>query len=188
MLRRSAELVTSAELLIVAAIGPVLLFPTPTRLLVLVVVPLLWFCAWLTTGRAIPRTPLNLALWLLLTMVAVSLYATFDVRFSLGKVSGVILGALLFWAVTRCITTRERLSLGVAAFLLAGGGLPIIGLLGTNWPDKIPMLGAVIRRLPKPFAACPAPRKVSSQTRWPVAWCCSHHYKSRWPPEDGRDG
>ena len=155
MLHRFAGLITAAELLVVAAIAPALLFPTPTRLLVLMAVPIVWSCATLTTGRAVPRTPLNISLCFLLGMVAVSLYATFDVRFSLGKVSGVILGALLFWAVTRWITTRERLLLGVAAFLLAGGGLAIIGLLGTNWIDKFPMLGAVIRRLPKAIRGVP---------------------------------
>ena len=94
------------------------------------------------TGVA--RRSRQAALWVLLVMVAVSLYATFDVRFSLGKVSGVILGVLLFWAVTRWITTRERLALGLVAFLLADGGLAVIGLLGTNWIDKFPLLGAVI--------------------------------------------
>ena len=98
---------------------------------------------------------MTLVLWLLVTMVAVSLYATFDVRFSLGKVSGVILGVMLFWAVTRSITTRERLALGVAAFLLAGGGLAIIGLLGTNWIDKFPVFGSVIDRLPKAIRGVP---------------------------------
>ncbi len=155
MLRRSATLITSLELLALAAIAPVLLFPSPTRLLVLLVVPVLWWCARLTTGRAVPLTPLNVAIWLLLTMVTVSLYATFDIQFSLGKVSGVILGVLQFWAVTRWITTRERLSLGVAAFLIAGGGLAIIGLIGTNWIDKFPLFGAVIRHLPKAIRGVP---------------------------------
>ena len=155
MLQRCARLIASAELPIVAAIAPVLLFPTPNRLVSLLVVPVVWLCAWMASGRAIPRTPLNLALWLLLTMVAVSLYATFDVRFSLGKVSGVVLGVLVFWAVTRWITTRERLSLGLIAFVLAGGALAVIGLLGTSWFDKFPMLGMVIRRLPKAIRGVP---------------------------------
>ena len=155
MRQRCAKLIASAELPIIAAIAPVLLFPTPTRLLALFVVPLSWFCAWLTTGRVIPRTPLNLALWLLLTMAAVSLYATFDVRFSLGKVSGLILGVLLFWAVSRWITTRERLAIGLAAFLLAGGALAILGVLGTNWIEKFSVFGAIVELLPKAIRGIP---------------------------------
>jgi len=83
------------------------------------------------------------------------LYATFDIRFSLGKVSGVVLGVLLFWAVVRWTRTRERLTLALAAFLLAGGGLAIIGLLGTNWFDKFPVLGAVVSRLPRAIRGVP---------------------------------
>jgi putative inorganic carbon (HCO3(-)) transporter len=75
---------------------------------------------------------MNASLGLMMAMVGVSLYATFDIRFSLGKVSGVILGLLLFWAVVRWLTTPERLKIGVAAFLAAGGGLAVVGLLGTD--------------------------------------------------------
>jgi putative inorganic carbon (HCO3(-)) transporter len=152
---RAAELIASGEMLIVAAIAPALLFPTPTRLRSLFVVPLVWFCAWRTTGRAIPRTPLNVALGLMLAMVLVSLYATFDVRYSLGKVSGVILGVLCFWSVTRWITTRERLTLGVMAFVFAGSALAIAGLLGTSWFDRFPLLSAFIRRLPRVIRGMP---------------------------------
>jgi len=139
----------------VLALAPALLFPTPTRLLVLSVVPVLWLCALHATGRLVPATPLNVALWVLLIMVGVSLYATFDTRFSLGKVSGVVLGVLLFWVVVRWTTTRERLTRALAAFLLAGGGLAIVGLLGTNWFDKFPALGAVVDRLPKAIRGVP---------------------------------
>jgi putative inorganic carbon (HCO3(-)) transporter len=155
LINRAAQLITSAELPIFAAIAPALLFPTPTRLLVLVVVPIVWGCAWTVTGHAIPPTPLNVALWLLLAMVAVSLYATFDIRFSLGKVSGVILGVLVFWAVTRWVTTPRRLALATAAFVLAGAGLAVIGLLGANWFDKFSLFRPVLARLPRAIRGVP---------------------------------
>jgi putative inorganic carbon (HCO3(-)) transporter len=83
-------------------------------------------------------------------MVGVSLWATYDPRFSLGKVSGVVLGVVLYWAVVRWITTSERLRLGLAIFVVAGAALAIFGLLGTEWrPDKFRVFTPVIRRLPK---------------------------------------
>jgi putative inorganic carbon (hco3(-)) transporter len=98
---------------------------------------------------------MNAALWVLLTMTGVSLYATFDVRFSLGKISGVLLGVLLYWAVTRWMTTASRLRMGTLAFLMAGAGLAVVGLLGTNWIEKFPVLAAVSALLPKAIRGIP---------------------------------
>jgi len=155
MFSRIAKTVTSTESLIVGALAPALLFPTPARLLVLAVVPFLGLCAVRSTGQAVPSTPINAALWCLLAMVAVSLAATFDIRFSLGKVSGVILGVLVFWAACRWITTRERLDVALAVYALAGAALAVIGLLGTNWINKFSILGAVINRLPRAIRGVP---------------------------------
>src|SRR4029077_12535146 len=40
-------------------------------------------------------------------------------------------------------------------FVLAGAGLAIIGLLGTNWLDKFSALGAVVGRLPRAIRGVP---------------------------------
>jgi putative inorganic carbon (HCO3(-)) transporter len=154
-LARAARLISAAELLIVAAIAPALLFPTPTRLLVLALVPLVWTCSWAIGDRCVARTPLNGALGLLLTMVSVSLLATFDVRFSLGKVSGVILGALVLNAVARWATNDAKLRATILAFLAAGGCLAVIGLLGADVSDKFPLLAVASRRLPVAIRGVP---------------------------------
>jgi putative inorganic carbon (HCO3(-)) transporter len=152
---RLVRLVASAELAIVVAIAPALLFPSPGRLAVLAVVPVVWFCARTAGGRVVPRTPLNAAVWLLLAMVVVSLYATFDIRFSLGKVSGVLLGTLLFWASARRLTTSAALKVGTVGFVLAGVGLAIVGLLGANGASKFPVLGVLAARLPVAIRGVP---------------------------------
>ena len=127
---RLAQQIVAIELPILLAIAPALLFPTPRRLLVLIVVPFLWLSARRAGYRPLPRTPLDSALWLMIVMVGVSLWVTVDVRFSLGKVSGVVLGMLLFWAVTRWLTSSRRLQAVAGALLLTGGGLAVVGLLG----------------------------------------------------------
>jgi len=146
--RRVASIVTSAEWLIVCAMAPALLFPTPARLVVLALVPLLWWCAKRATGHGVPPTPLNVALAVLLGMVAVSLFATTDVRASLGKVAGVCLGVPVFWSLKRWITDRRRLDLALMAFVGAGAALALVGLLGTRWMGKFRLLQAVVERLP----------------------------------------
>src|SRR5262245_44241646 len=85
---RWAHTITNFEILALLAISPVLLFPSPGRLVVLAVVPVLLTAARLSTGRALPQTPMNVALWVLLAMVVVSLFVTIDEVVSLGKVCG----------------------------------------------------------------------------------------------------
>src|SRR5712691_6596601 len=98
---RWARTVTNFEIPLLLAISPVLLFPTPGRLVVLPAIPVLLTAAYISTGRVVPRTPMNIALFVLLAMVAVSLFVTIDVVLSLGKVCGMVLGTLLFWAIVR---------------------------------------------------------------------------------------
>jgi putative inorganic carbon (HCO3(-)) transporter len=155
LLGRIAKPVATVELLVLVLISPALLFPTPARMLVLLLIPVVWLCARHADRHMVPPTPLNVALLLLLVMVGVSLIVTFDVRFSLGKVAGVVLGALMFWGVSRWVTTPWRLSVATIAFLVCGGTLAVIGLLGTNWFNKFPLFSGVIERLPKAIRGVP---------------------------------
>jgi putative inorganic carbon (HCO3(-)) transporter len=166
---RVARLVASAELPILLAIAPALLFPTPSRLLVLVAVPIVWLCMKLTDEPIVPRTPMNTALALMLLMVGVSVYATFDVSFSLGKVSGVVLGILLFWATTRALTTVHRLTIGIAVFLLAGASLAIIGTFGVTRLGNTSAADAIIARLPWAIRGVPGAEEGFNPN--PVAGC-----------------
>jgi len=114
----------------------------------LLIVPLFWVIAWTVRGEPIPQTPMNTALFLLVFMVLVSLFATFDISYSLPKVSGVIFGVAFFFAVVRWLISSERLWLGLQIYLIAGGTLAIVGLLGTKWFVKFSGMNAIISRLP----------------------------------------
>ena len=147
--------ISAAEPAIVAAIAPALLFPTRARLIVLAVVPLLMWAQRRTTGRVLPSTPLNLTLLALVCMTLVSLAVTFDRHNSLGKVAGVVLGTLVFWAATRWTNSPARLRIATAVFLSAGAGLALVGLLGTNWFGKFGLLAPIVERLPKAIRGVP---------------------------------
>jgi len=153
--RHLARWVAAIELPFVAAIAPALLMPTPRRLLVLAAVPLIWLAAQQSGRGWVARTPFNLALWLMLGMVGISAYATADILFSLGKIAGVILGTLVFWALCRWLTTPQRLQLGAAAFVLAGVALAVIGLLGVEHPRKFAALSALGALLPRIISGIP---------------------------------
>jgi putative inorganic carbon (hco3(-)) transporter len=152
---RAARLLAATELPFVLGIAPLLLFPTPTRLWVLLLIAPVWIAARIATGRYVPNTPLNISLAVLLAMVGVSVWVTSDMRLSFGKVIGVLLGVLLFWAVVRWVATPARLRLGIAAFMLAGGALAIIGVLGTHWINKFPMFVPLTAMLPSVIRGVP---------------------------------
>ena len=150
-----ARTITRFEIPVLLAISPVLLFPTPGRLVVLVVVPLLLIAGRLSTGHAVPQTPANVTLYVLLAMVLVSLFVTIDVVLSLGKVCGMILGTLLFWAIVRWTTTADRLQFAALVFILAGIGLSMSGLFGANWDNKFAAVGAITSHLPGAIRGVP---------------------------------
>jgi O-antigen ligase len=135
--------------------APALLFPTPLRILLALGVPLAWLGARRSGGTWIPATPLNTSLLVLLAMTGVSLLATFDVVLSLGKVAGVLLGVIVFWAAARWTTTPARLHAAVALFLCSGAGLAILGLLGANWIDKFAPIAEVTAQLPRVIRGIP---------------------------------
>lgn len=145
----------AAEPYVVIAIAPALLFPTPTRLSVVVAVGVTWWACRRVTGHLLPPTPLNASLFVLLAMTGVSLWATYDVQQSLGKVAGVVYGAMVFWAVARWTDSERRVAIITGGFVLAGAGLAVLGLLGTNWFVKFTPLAALLERLPRVIRGVP---------------------------------
>jgi len=159
--------------------APFMLFPSPKRSLAMLVVPALWFLRLIVVKRppppvvseaepssprkprsaicnpqsAIPITPLNLALLLLALMVLVSEWATFDLAYSLPKISGMVLGFGIFFAVAREGKTSRGWWLNLLAYLGMGIGVAALGVFGTRWATtKIVFLAPIVDRLPKLIA------------------------------------
>jgi putative inorganic carbon (HCO3(-)) transporter len=129
---------------------PFLLFPSPSRLLILFIVPGLWIVAWIAGREPLPRTPLNVALLLMFCMVLVSLGATYDVVVSLPKISGMVLGVGVFFAVAREAARPRGWILSSLFFLGIGLGIATLGLFGTSWTtSKMILIGPMAARLPR---------------------------------------
>lgn len=137
------------EAALVFVLAPVFLFPSPRKSLSFVLLPLLFVLHFLARRRLIERSPANGPLALMLLMVLVSLYATYDINLSLPKVAGVLLGASVFFAIINCINSPRLLSLLLAGFILGGIGLSVMGILGTQWTGKVPALGSIAAHLPQ---------------------------------------
>ncbi len=128
---------------------PFLLFPKGYALLALLVLPLLWLIRWSRTGHFIPRTPLDGPVLLILIAILVSLWTTFDLSFSIGKVAGLLLGIVLFYAIIDLSQTKTSLQNVIIAFIIVGLGIALLGLLGTSWSRKFPFVQPVFGLLPE---------------------------------------
>jgi len=140
-------------LLVIAA--PFLLFPRAAWTPVMLIVPFIWVVRRIGRERVIRRTPLDLAILLMMVMVLVSLYATFDIAFSLPKIAGMVLGVAVYYAVAEYADSERRLWIVVGVFLLAGLGVSVVGLLGVNWLTKFPFLSYITTRLPRVIKGLP---------------------------------
>ena len=131
--------------------APFLLFPTPVRSLAMLVVPGFWLLHGIVTRRELlPVTPLNLPILLLAFMVLVSTWATYDLTVSLPKISGMVLGLGVYFAVVResSMSTGWRWSL--LAFLGLGVGVATLSFLGTQWTEsKFLLFNPLTSRFPQ---------------------------------------
>jgi O-antigen ligase len=112
------------------------------------VVPLLWGVRYLARGRLTVRTPLDWPLAILLVMLPVSLWATFDPLLSFPKLCGVFIGIALFYALTNALRTERAIWLGLGLLLLGGVTVAAISLVGTRWStEKVPLLASSLSAL-----------------------------------------
>jgi putative inorganic carbon (hco3(-)) transporter len=164
LIMRLARFVAEWEWLWLLLILPAVLFPNPTRALVLLLLPLLWLARRVATGRFVPASPLNGSVLLLLFMLLVSLYANSDLAFSFSKIAGLAYGVSVFYAVV-VMAGRNGRSFFAALLLFQGLGisLSLLGLITLRWSsNKLPFLKPLLPLIPRQFISLPgAPEGVS---------------------------
>jgi len=170
MTKRIAEWVVRLEWPILAILAPLLLFPDAKRSVALLGIPLIWIARKIARGRFVRRTPLDGAIALMLLMVLVSLYATFDIAFSLPKIAGILLGIAVFYAMVELDARWSRWA--VRVYLAGGLGLALLAILGTQRIGKLPVLSSIISRLPLILRGLPGaeggfqPNEVAGALVW----------------------
>ncbi len=134
-----------------AIIAPFVLFPEPASVVLLLGIILLWALRFSLRGHFIPQTVFNLAILLLLLMLLVSQLVSYDLYFGMPKLFGLIWSIAVFFAVVDYAQYfKHRIWYIVTIFVLAGLGLSILALIGTDWSiqkfyginlvDLLPML------------------------------------------------
>lgn len=154
---------------------PIVLYISVELLPILLIIPLLLLVRRVATGRFVPATTVNGALWLLLLMAGVSLYATYDIGVSLRKVVGLAYGLFLFWALVQHTERRPQHLWGtIGLFILSGWGVVGLALVAGNLQAKVPLLFPLMERifslytfLP-PIARVINPNEIGGALTWLV--------------------
>ena len=138
-------------------VAPVLLFPRVEWIVLGLAVPAIWIGNFWCKKHFVASTPLNLLLFPLLIMVLVSLYATFDVKVSLAKVAGTLLGVFLFFGLVQFIDRGPRLWLGISALCFGGIVFASVSLVVTDWEvnPKVDFLTDLSQMFPIRFRGLP---------------------------------
>jgi len=94
-------------------------------------------------------TPLNIPLLLLELSILISTWATFSVEFSLPKISGVLYSLAWFFSVVHWMRDRKGKSYrALLGFFIIGLGVAGLGLIGTDWREKLPWLKSIVTKIP----------------------------------------
>lgn len=134
------------QLLVLLSLTPVFLFPSRRTLWFILLIPILFVLKIWIKKSLFPRTLLDWPLFLLLFQIFVSCLLVPDLFFSLPKISGVLLGILLYYSLTAVLIDVDSIRLGTVMFLSGGTVFSIIGLLGIKW-DYDSLLFTIARLL-----------------------------------------
>jgi putative inorganic carbon (HCO3(-)) transporter len=187
MIRQGIGWIVRWELLFVALLAPLLLFPGQTHGIAMAGVPLLWGLRWLDERHFIRRTPLDRSICLLLFMVLVSFLVTFDPELSLPKITGVVLGVACYYGIAAQLERPRDIWLGVACMIALGCAVDLVSLIGTSWFDKIPVLSQAAKLLPVAIRGLPGsppegfqPNQIAGALVWLLPLQCALllHYRS----------
>ena len=147
---RIAQWLVRLEIPLFAAIYVYFVISDNVPLAAFGLIALIWLARWWTTGSLLASTPFDWAIVILLVMLPVSLRVTIDMRVSLAKVYGVLLGVIFFYAVIHQIVTRRDLSWAMFWLVLVCIAIALAGLIGTDWAQgKILSASFVYDKLPR---------------------------------------
>ena len=130
-------------------LAPLFLFPRPAFAPAMLVLPLLWWLRKQEKGYFFPRTPLDWPILLMVMMVLVSLFATFNLAFSLPKLAGLLFHIAVFYAVVEAVQSRQGLLQSLGLYLLLGLIVVGLGIISTQWLFKVPLFNNITDRIPR---------------------------------------
>ncbi len=153
-------------------LSPLLLFITAERWWWLLGIPAVWLASWLIRGFPVPATPLNVSAGLIVGMAVVSLLITPEMTLTLPKAAGLFLGLAVLYAIVDVSRQPRGIALIVGGLIVLGLGVSVLGLLGTQWLQKIGPLASITAGLPRFISGLPGaaegfqPNEVAGTLLW----------------------
>ena len=157
-LRRLAGL----EWLLLLGVAPLLMFPSVRPLWTaagLLALAGFWLLRWGACHEPWPVTPLNGALLLFAVMVAVGICVSPLPDLTLPKAAGLVLGLAAFRSLALGVRDRRSFAVALLAFALLGGAIVAVGAVAAQWLEKVPVLTALTRAIPRLIVSLPDLRR-----------------------------
>jgi putative inorganic carbon (HCO3(-)) transporter len=118
-----------------------------------------WVLRWIGTGRPGEETPLDLPLLVLTAMIPVGVWASTLPEQTLPKLTGLILGLATYRATIHAARSDRSLRWSLAVFLAIGLAMAAVGLVGTIWANKLPIVRSLLRDVPQLIRGLPGAEK-----------------------------
>jgi putative inorganic carbon (HCO3(-)) transporter len=130
---KTAKMFDAFYVTAVLCLAPVFLFPSPRYAVAFFMILIFLFLRTFMGGSFIPRTPLDMALLILLVQILISCIIVPDLSFSRGKIAGSTYGIILFYSLVGLLNQEKWINWSLKAFLAIGLIFTIIGVLGLNY-------------------------------------------------------
>ncbi len=108
-----------------------------------------WLLCWKRTGSPWPLSPFNGALLLWGVSVMVGALVSAYPELTLPKLSGLLLGLVVWRFLVLLVGDRSRLWWAVVVLLGIGVGIAFVGFISVRWQTKVPGLGVFLAFLPQ---------------------------------------
>ena len=178
LLCTASAYVLRAELWLLAALTPLLMFPTRVTAACVALLGLPWLARKLKEGRFSKRSPMDGPILLLVIMLPIGLWASMDMQRSLPKFYGIVLGLAVFYTIVNRVRDSAGASQVGLLLALSGPLVSLVALLGTKWPAGLPVpppqfveLAKVLTRLAGSQAIGFNPNQVAAALTLFVPFC-----------------
>lgn len=128
------------EVALLAAMFPLFVFPKIDKVCLYLVFPVIWILRWAVEGKddagqkggsvGTGRTIIDLSIAVLAIQIFVACLIVSNIETSLPKISGILYGIFVFYALTRLLDSKKLIRAGTHVFIAGAVSLAAIGLTG----------------------------------------------------------